>query len=566
MKLSKPKIVISITLLLTALFIFALAPSLMAGAMRTWIWWEGRKEHLTIEIASVDAPLFRPIVLHQVRIRDFANARFSIDIAIAQAQFGLNLRALFARSDAPRIRELSIDGARASIRENVAAGDTSAEIHWPLVNQLFPERLKIGQCDLRFETPQAVIDARAVSLVASELETGALAVGEFTVASPLISKRFTDLRGATSWQNQRLTLGAITLARGIDIDAFTIDMSHIASRRIGFDLNVDVFGGQVRANLTSDTRDGRRLWDLAGSASDVSLMQMSETLAWRARADGAVRTCKFRFRGDPSDFTRSTASVWLEVSDLAWGERAAEAIMVGASVYNRQLHLEQLYVKQPANQLTLSGDTPLTIRSEDWTRRELNADLSANITDLDAFARLCGARAGDYTGSLAISGMVVVEDRKLRADMNAIGEIQVTDAGLPDGTRLTADLSCNGPAATIRYAQLSRGGEELPLWGTVAYGDLRRLEAKVFPMQQFIDVTSAPSGSCIGRFAFARPRDEAALPVEEIEIHGGLSRSDWSISLWNGGEDKHRTVRTFNFCPASGSRGELRLAATISAP
>lgn len=566
MKLPKPKVVISITLLLAAFFIFALAPLLVAAGVRTWIWWEGRKEHLTVEIDSVDAPMFRPVVLHHVRIRNSPSARFSIDIDIAEAQFGLNLRALFTRSDAPRIRELSIEGARASVREIVTAGHDSAEIQWPLLNRLFSERLRIAKCDLRFETAQAAIDARAISLVASELETGALTVGELTVASPLISQRFTDLRGATSWQNQRLTLGAITLARGIDIDAFTIDMSHIASRRIGLDLNVDVFGGQIRANLTSDSRDGRRLWDVAGSASDVSLVQMSETLAWRAPASGALRTCKFRFRGDPSDFTRSTASVWVEVSDFACGERAAEAIMLGASVYNRQLHLEQLYVKQPANQLTLSGDSPLTMQAEDWTRRELNADLSANITDLDAFARLCGAHAGEYTGSLTMSGMVVVEDRKLRAGMNAIGEIQVTDARLPDGTRVTADVSCNGPAATVRYAQLSRDGEEFPIWGTVTYGDLRRLEAKVFPMQQFIDVTSAPSGSCIGRFAFAPPRDNATLPVEEIEIHGGLSRSDWSISLWNGGDDKHRAVRTFSLCPASGSRDELRLAATISTP
>ena len=570
MKLPKPKIVTAIALLFAAVFVFALAPLLVASGVRAWIWWEGRQEGLTIEVRSVEAPLFRPVVLHRLRVQTSRESGVDVNLEVARIEFGLNLRAVLGLSDARRIRDLSINGARAVIRDTPAARDASHPSRLARLNRLFCERLRMANCHLRFERGAMVIDARDVSLTASEVETGSLTIGDLAIASPLFSNRFKELRGATSWQNQRLTLGAITLTRGIDIDAFTADFSRLAARRIGLELNVDVFGGKVRANVTSDTRDDRRLWDVAGTASDISLAQMSEMLGWRERASGAVHACKFTFRGDPSDLTQCTASIWTEVSSLAWGQRAAETIMFGASIYKRRLHLEQLYVKQRANQLTLSGDSPLTMRADDWRKPELNADLSANIKDLDGFAQLFGARAGEYMGEIAIEGAIGVEDRDLHAGLNATGEIQLLDALLPDGLRINADISCNGPAATVRYARLGRSTTQLAFWSEIAYGDLRRFEARLFPTDRLTDVTSAPSGSCISGFALApSSADESAQPpVEQIEVHGGLSRSDWSFSLrtraGDGGQE-NEVVRTFSLCPATAKPRELRLVGTSPA-
>ncbi len=569
MKLPKPKkTVAAIALLIVGLFVFALAPLLVGGGVRAWIWWEGRKEGLTIAVGSVEAPLFRPIVLHELRLRTSGQSRADVNLDIARVEFGLNLRAFLGTSDSRRIRDLSIDGARAVIRDAPAITRGSHDNRRTMLNRLFSGRFRISNSNVRFESGKAVIEARDISLSASEIETGVLSVGELAIASPLFSNRFTGLRGATSWQNERLTLGAITLTRGIDIDAFTADFSHIAARRIGLEINVDVFGGKVRANVTSDTRDDRRMWDVAGTASDISLAQMSEMLASREPAAGAVRTCKFTFRGDPSDLSKCTTSIWTEVSGLQWGPRVAETIMFGASVYNRRLHLEQLYVKQRVNQLTLSGDSPLSASASEWPDREINADLSANIKDLDGFAQLFGARAGEYMGEIAIEGAVGVEDRKLRAGINATGEIQMVNARLPGTSRLTADISCNGAAATVRYAQLGRSTAQIGVWGEIVYGDLQRLEARLLPTERIVDVTSPRFDKCISGFVFIPPAAgaEAQAAVDEIEVHGGLSRSDWSVSLRSrgGAQDENPVVRTFGFCPANSADRELRLAAGSS--
>jgi len=92
-----------------------------------------------------------------------------------------------------------------------------------------------------------------------------------------------------------------------------------------------------------------------GSGSDISLAQTSEALGFTDKVGGLLHACKFTFRGDPRDPLQAAASLWTELTGLSWRDRAAEVIMLGASLYNRQIDIQQLYVKQSKNQLTLNG-------------------------------------------------------------------------------------------------------------------------------------------------------------------------------------------------------------------
>ena len=567
MKLSRPKLVAiaSLTALLLAL---VLAPLLVATATRGWLWWAARAEGLIVEVSRVEAPLFRPVVLHGLRVRTPATVPLAIEIAVARAEVRLNLSAVFGRSTRRRLRDVSIEGARVSIAKRASAPDAHANLNWAPLENLFADTFRVSHLDFRIENGTTIVDGRDVSFAASEIETGALTIAEIAVASPLVSKRFTNLRGATSWQNQRLTLGAITLARAIDIDAITADFSHLALQRLGLEINVDVFGGKVRANLTTDDRAGRRFWDVAGTASDISLAQMAETLAWRESAAGAVRMCKFTFRGNSAALTASTASIWTEVSDLRWGSRAAETIMLGASIYNRRLHLEQLYVKQEKNQLTMSADAPLTLTAQDWPRRELNADVSATINDLNALAQLFGARAGEYVGELSVDGTVGVDERKPRGSVNATGAVQLTDTRIGGGSLVTGRVVCSGPTATIEQGTLRRGSDAVEVRGEVAFGDLREISARLVPTTPTVDVTAAPSGTCVSTLRLAPPPADLGTSdkISEIEVRGGLFASDWTVAVIKQTEDEVRTRRTFTLCPWNSAAGELRFVGTAPPP
>ena len=563
MKFPRPIIVISLALLVALTLALLVVPMLVASGVRTWVWYYARQQGFAVEIAAVDAPLFRPVVLHNVHVRGLTPTGLEVNLEIDRVQFGLDFRAILSRSDARRLRDLSISGAHAALRKLPAPLTASGHARISPLTQLFADTFRVSHLDLRFENSGTIVEARDASIFASEVETGSLAIADLAIASPLISKRFTNLRGATSWENERLTLGAITLARGVDIDAITADFSHAAAHRIGLEVNVDVFGGKVRANVMSDTRDNRQSWDIAGTASEISLAQMSKMLAWHQPASGALRTCKFTFRGDVSEPLQSTASIWAEVNDLTFADRRAETIMLGGSIYNRRMHLEQLYVKQPNNQFTLSGDSPLPSRAEEWTKGELNADLSANIGDLDCFARLFGARAGEYTGAIAADGTFVSDDRKSRATLSATGEIQLLDARVAEGARLSADLSCNGGQATLRYAEFRNGDADIAVWGEIMFADLRRFEAKLFPTAPLAEITSTPTGSCIRRLALSpiANDDNTHSVITEIAVHGGLSQSDWGVSLRSTGADNTDVVRTFRICPATDSAHELSLVA-----
>lgn len=567
MKLRRSFVVAGLAALLAVVLIFLAAPLVVASAVRAWVWYHARENGLVVEIAAVDAPLFRPVVLSDVRVHGPTPAAYDLQLDIARARFGLDWRAIVTRSNARRIRDLSIDGARVVVRKIPAAPVAAAHRGGSAVTRLFSDAFRVSRLQFRFENGGTIVEAHDAFISASEVESGSVKVGDLTIASPLISQRFANLRGATSWQNQRLTLGAITLAPGIDIDALTADFSHAAAHRIGIELNVDVFGGKVRANVMSDTRDNRQLWDIAGTASEISLAQMSQMLAWHEPAAGAIRTCKFTFRGDAADPLEATASIWAEGSGLTFAGRSAETIMLGGSIYNRRLHLEQLYVKQPNNQFTLSGDVPLPLGGEGWRKRDLNADLSANIGDLDGFARLFGANAGEYSGEVAAEGVLVADGRKVRATLSATGEIQLLDARLPDGARVSADLSCNGGNATLRYAQVRNRDGDIGVWGEVAFADLRQFQAKLFPTAPLADVTSAPSGTCIRGVAFAPVAndDSSSEQVDQITINGGLSRADWRVSLHTGGAENADVVRSFPICPATPSAEQLALAARAPA-
>src|SRR5215471_2736019 len=79
--------------------------------------------------------------------------------------------------------------------------------------------------------------------------------------------------------------------------------------------------------------------------------------------------------GEPD---RATASLWCELTGLTWRDRTAEAIMLGAALYNRKIELQQLYIRQKSNQFTLSGEAALPNSSSEWLRPDFRGNISAS--------------------------------------------------------------------------------------------------------------------------------------------------------------------------------------------
>jgi hypothetical protein len=412
-------LLISGLILLAAAIAVLLAPILVASALRVWARWQTSQHGLLVDLGRIEAPLFRPVTIRSLRIRDTKDALYGINFNADQVVLDLNLSRILLGTRGRAVRSLSTRAVSLQTNRNLPSEQQKWQVPWATLQKLLPGRFNLPRLDLRIEDGPNVFLLRNCALSVSETEAGRFTAGEMTIASPLVHQTFSNLRGATKWQDNRLTVGGITLARGLDLLSATLDLTRLGKERVDFQFDLDTFGGKIRASFSDEWRPGHAVWDFAGSANDISLAQTAEALGFADRLGGSLHACKLTFRGDPRDLMRATASTWFEVTDLSWRNRAAEVIMVGVALYNRQIQLQQLYVKQRNNELTMSGQGSLPEKSSDWRSPDFRGTISSSINDLGAFASLFGAKPDDFGGAVAIDGTVNAREREIGGHVTA---------------------------------------------------------------------------------------------------------------------------------------------------
>lgn len=421
MRFRKLLLLLGIVLLGTAILAVFLTPVLVSTGLRFWIARTAQQERLIITFEKLDAQLLRPVVIQKLRVTNQPDAPFRTDISAGRVEIDLHFRALFGSSHGRFLHSLTAEGVGVDIRRNEQNPNGQGRVACRMIERLLADNFKLSGVQLHIENGETVVDVRDGTLSAALIEAGVLSADEMTIASPWFRKTFSELRGVTSWQDSQLTIGALAVTRGLDLDSLAVDLSHIGESRIGLEVSLDAFGGKLRARISNDNRDEKQTWDAAGTASEISLAQMSDALDLTDRASGSLHACKFTFRGEANNLREATASIWAEVTELTWRDRTANTIMIGATLYNHQVQMEQLFVKQRNNQFTLSGESPLPQKWSDWLNPDFHGDISASINDLGDFARLFGAKATDFAGKIDISGNVTARERKLGGQLLASG-------------------------------------------------------------------------------------------------------------------------------------------------
>jgi hypothetical protein len=409
------------SLLVAGVLAVCLTPLVVAGGLRLWVARTARQEGLRIEFGKIEAPLLRPVVVHKLQIASQTNAPFRVVVEASRVELDLNFAAIFNRSQGRFLRSFTVEAINVDIRRNLQPPPASQGFAWRILEDFLADNFKLSGVELHVENGNTVVDLHNGMLSGAQIEAGVFSASDITIVSPWFRKSFSQLRGATSWQESRFTVGALTLTRGLDLDAVSIDLSHIGESRLGLEMAMDAFGGKLRARISSEDRADKRTWDAAGTASEISLAQMSDALELTDRASGSLHACKFTFRGEVTNLRQATAAIWAEVTGLTWRDRTADTIMIGASLYNRQVQVEQLFVKQRNNQLTLSGESALPQKWSDWLNPDFHGDISASIKDLGDLARLFGASPSDFAGKIDIAGNVNARERKLAGQLSVSG-------------------------------------------------------------------------------------------------------------------------------------------------
>src|SRR5207253_1948013 len=336
------------------------------------------------------------------------------------------------------------------------------------------------------------------------------------IASPWLHQTFSQLRGATHWEANRLTLGGLTLSRGLDLQSAAADLSRLGKQRVGLQFDLDAFGGKIRGNISHEWRTPHSNWKIAGGASDISLAQTSDAFGFADRVDGLIHDANFTFRGNLAEPDRVTASLWSELTGPTWRNRTAEAIMLGATIYNRKIQLQQLYIRQKSNQFTLSGEAAFPANSSGWLSPDFRGNISASINQLGDFVALFGANPDDFAGEITIEGAMDTRDRKFGGHLAIEGGSLTFFKTAIDS--LSAKLNLKATELEIEQFEMKRKNDSISGTGKIDLSRERNysgtLDARA---DNLLDYLSGFRGST----------GKSATPIP-VDVHSTITASKWN--------------------------------------
>src|ERR1700736_3866059 len=279
---------------LAALVGLALSPVIIASALRGWLHWQAHRQHLKLELGKIEAPFLRPVSIERIRITNATDVSTQIELNAEHAILRLNLARIVAAKP-NGVNGLSVQNAHVEIRRDFVGGKQPLDFNWRALQALLPANFDIAHLDLRVENGPTVVLLRNASVSGNQIESRRFSAGEFSITSPLFRQTFSQLRGATKWQDDRLTIGGLNLARGVDLQSLIIDLSRLDNERADLQFDLDVLGGKIRASISNEWPGQHSIWNVAGTGSGISLAQTSEALGFTDPLGGSLRACQFTF-------------------------------------------------------------------------------------------------------------------------------------------------------------------------------------------------------------------------------------------------------------------------------
>src|SRR6184192_1786649 len=510
-RLSLAILLILLVVLLTIVF----APFAVSNGLRLWIWWAARQEGFVASIDKVDASFLRPVVIRQLHLKSVRDNAFRVDLTATDASVGLNFKHVLLHMRGRIIRNLSIRELRVELRRTNPNLRAITRRGWATLQRLLPENLSIANSEVRVENGPTLILLRRGVLSASETEAGRFSASEVMIASPWLRQTFSQLRGATHWETNRLTLGGLTLSRGLDLQSAAADLSRLGKQRVGLQFDLDAFGGKIRGNVSHEWRSQHSNWKIAGGASDISLAQTSDAFGFADRVDGLIHAANFTFRGNLAQPDRVTASLWSELTGPTWRTRTAEAIMLGAAVYNRKIQLQQLYIRQKTNQFTLSGEAEFPTNSSGWLSPDFRGNISASINQLGDFVALFGANPDDFAGKISVEGAMDTRDRKFGGRLSVEGaSLTFFQMGVDS---LAAELNLKATELEVEQLEITSKNDSLTGQGKIEMSQENNYSGT-------LDARADNLLDYFSRFRGSAGKKPNPIP---IDLHATIDSSNW---------------------------------------
>ncbi len=404
-------------------------PPVVARLLRYGLTQAAAGEGLRLELGKIEARIGSPLVLEKVRLRaqDAAASRTAADAGRIELAFNWPWQA-FA-GERRTIRALIVedlrgvfdlrptdDGATPRGR-NLTATELQAQADWRL--QMLPKTLDLRRASLEVLAPDQSYYLEDVSAIFSEQAAGTFRAAAAEIHAGDFHESLGTLEGITAWKGGTAYLADCALRDGLKVENFHLELARPGGLALGLD--VAVFGGSLRADVSLGTAAGPMTVDAAVWASQVNAGPLSALLGLKGKAEGVLREGRFTFRGIPAQALDGQASLRLAAEGFRWNKRGWESFRIGANLNHRRLAVGDFELRQKDNTLSGNGEVLVTGDLQGLAKAPFLLNLSGSIKDLGALAGLFGPPFNEMSGRMSLSSSVNGQDGRLTGFLSAEG-------------------------------------------------------------------------------------------------------------------------------------------------
>ena len=460
-------------LALSLVVILLSVPPVFRGMVRVVCQEEVRRQGGELHIGAVTGSLWEPLVLSGVTLSlpGFQGGYFHLSADRVRLEY--RWTALLERvGTRPFLQKCTLLGGHLLWEPGQRRGEVpgrsffswGAPLPLPMPEQL---ELQLQDATLRFGDSQLLLEDAILTL--SDLAPGELKAARMEVRAQGWSKSFRDLQGKTARQDGHLQLGELTLMEGLKIVSFTSNLSSLAEGLADFELQTEVFGGELRVLAQFNSASPDSPLEASGTFSKLGVAPLAAFLNVTEAAGGSLETGKFSFRGRPSQPERGTASLRLEARNFQWESRQWDALVLGATLLDHHIQVPEFSLRQGHNQLVLNGDMQWPGGDTSWWKADFGVNLTAKIDNLTELSALVLPEFKYAAGGLTVDGAIRSQAGVLGGALIVSGA-HLTWRNAPID-ELHAAVKLQGSEVQVLNVELAQGGDLLRGRGVISVGE-----------------------------------------------------------------------------------------------
>lgn len=245
----------ALAVLLLALLVCLLVPSSFQFVIRQAAIFTAHQHGIDLEIDKVQGSIFEPVAFYGIKVTAFSAARTATSIEITRADVDISLASLVFKRGVGCLRSVSLDGLEGKIKLQPGNSDTGIPLDGdagnPWVEKLIPSRLNATHVNLLFQRGNEFVQLQNLSGLVSDREPGTVQIDKLIVNQSWLAKTFSSVKGATAFQDSRISIANLSLENNLTITNASSDLMEMGNGRLKVDFDLAAFDGSIRGEMRS---------------------------------------------------------------------------------------------------------------------------------------------------------------------------------------------------------------------------------------------------------------------------------------------------------------------------